>query len=39
MIMRAAVQGGFCMEVGFYAGSFDPFTKGHLHVLRKTSRV
>lgn len=24
------------MKTGFYAGSFDPFTNGHLHVLKKS---
>lgn len=24
--------------VGFYAGSFDPFTKGHLSIVKKTSK-
>ncbi len=27
------------MEIGFYAGSFDPFTNGHLHVVRQSSRL
>lgn len=27
------------MKVGFYAGSFDPFTKGHLHVIRKSAKL
>ena len=27
------------MEIGFYAGSFDPFTNGHLHVLKQSLRV
>lgn len=25
------------MKIGFYAGSFDPFTKGHLHVIKKSA--
>lgn len=25
------------MKIGFYPGSFDPFTNGHLHVIEKTS--
>lgn len=25
--------------IGFYAGSFDPFTNGHLHVLKTASRL
>lgn len=25
-------------EIGFYAGSFDPFTNGHLHVLTMASK-
>lgn len=24
---------------GFYAGSFDPFTNGHLHVIKKASKL
>ena len=27
------------MEIGFYAGSFDPFTKGHLHVVAKSAQL
>lgn len=27
------------MKVGFYAGSFDPFTNGHLHVIEKSARL
>lgn len=27
------------MKVGFYAGSFDPFTKGHLHVVKRSSQL
>ena len=27
------------MRVGFYAGSFDPFTIGHLEVLKKASEI
>lgn len=27
------------MKIGFYAGSFDPFTNGHLHVLRKSAQL
>ena len=27
------------MEVGFYAGSFDPFTNGHLHVVTKSAQL
>ena len=27
------------MEVAFYAGSFDPFTNGHLHVIQKAAKV
>lgn len=27
------------MKIGFYAGSFDPFTNGHLHVLKKSSQL
>lgn len=27
------------MEIGFYAGSFDPFTNGHLHVVAKSAQI
>jgi len=27
------------MKIGFYAGSFDPFTNGHLHVVQIASRL
>lgn len=27
------------MKIGFYAGSFDPFTNGHLHVAKTASRL
>lgn len=27
------------MKVGFYAGSFDPFTNGHLHVIKRASKL
>ncbi len=27
------------MKVGFYAGSFDPFTNGHLHVIRQSAQL
>lgn len=27
------------MKVGFYAGSFDPFTNGHLHVIKKSAML
>jgi len=27
------------MKIGFYAGSFDPFTNGHLHVITKSSQL
>lgn len=27
------------MKVGFYAGSFDPFTNGHLHVIKRASEL
>ncbi len=26
------------MSIGFYAGSFDPFTNGHLHVIRRAAK-
>ena len=26
-------------RIGFYAGSFDPFTNGHLHVIEVSSRM
>lgn len=25
--------------IGFYAGSFDPFTNGHLHVIEKSAKL
>lgn len=27
------------MKIGFYAGSFDPFTNGHLHVIQKSAML
>ena len=27
------------MKIGFYAGSFDPFTVGHLHIVKKASQL
>ncbi len=27
------------MNIGFYAGSFDPFTNGHLHVVKTSSKL
>lgn len=27
------------MKIGFYAGSFDPFTNGHLHVVKKAATL
>ena len=27
------------MKIGFYAGSFDPFTTGHLHVIKKSAQL
>ena len=27
------------MKVGFYAGSFDPFTNGHLHVIINSAKL
>ena len=27
------------MKIGFYAGSFDPFTNGHLHVIIKSASL
>ncbi len=27
------------MEIGFYAGSFDPFTNGHLYVITQTAKL
>lgn len=27
------------MKVGFYSGSFDPFTNGHLHIVKTASKI
>lgn len=27
------------MNIGFYPGSFDPFTNGHLHVVKSASKL
>ena len=27
------------MKIGFYSGSFDPFTNGHLHVIQKSAML
>lgn len=27
------------MKIGFYAGSFDPFTNGHLHVIAQSAKL
>lgn len=27
------------MKIGFYAGSFDPFTEGHLHIVRESAKL
>ena len=27
------------MKIGFYTGSFDPFTNGHLNVVKKATEV
>ena len=27
------------MKIGFYAGSFDPFTNGHLHIIKKSAKL
>ncbi len=27
------------MRIGFYAGSFDPFTKGHLYIVKQASKL
>ena len=27
------------MKIAFYAGSFDPFTNGHLHVVSKSAKL
>ncbi len=34
-----AIKGGIQMKIGFYAGSFDPFTNGHLHVIEKSAEL
>ena len=26
-------------KIGFFAGSFDPFTKGHLHVVKISAQL
>ena len=31
--------GGNNMNIGFYPGSFDPFTNGHLHVVKSASKL
>lgn len=27
------------MKIGFYSGSFDPFTNGHLHVVKTSCKI
>ena len=27
------------MKIGFYTGSFDPFTNGHLHVVKQSAKL
>lgn len=27
------------MKIGFYSGSFDPFTNGHLHIVKTASQI
>ena len=27
------------MKIGFYAGSFDPFTLGHMHIVREANKL
>lgn len=27
------------LKIGFYSGSFDPFTNGHLHIVKTASRI
>lgn len=27
------------MKIGFYAGSFDPFTLGHMHIVKEASKL
>ena len=33
------LKGDLVMKIGFYAGSFDPFTNGHLHIIKIASKV
>ena len=32
-------QPSVTLNVGFYAGSFDPFTNGHLHVISTAAQL
>ena len=29
----------FNVRIGFYAGSFDPFTSGHMHIVKEASKL
>lgn len=29
----------YIMKIGFYSGSFDPFTNGHLHVIKVSAQI
>ena len=39
MLLTKMKRENMMERVGFYAGSFDPFTNGHLHVIEVSSRM